>query len=156
MSFATLANLATMIFCGAVLVQSIRMMRSIQTVKDGALSKVVEALDNSTAQARDVLSEMKSTLNQYARHEHHVTRGREIADELGVMIGIANATAERLAETASAANRVTALEPDSQEQVDRCEMAANAATPAIDAVPIKLPLHPEGSSPGQAMARAAA
>lgn len=105
MSFATLANIVTAVFCLAVLVQSVRMMRALRAMKDGDLREVVEALDRSTAQARGVLSELKAALGDCARSENALGQGRELADELGVMIGIANASAERLMEAADGANR---------------------------------------------------
>lgn len=105
MNFATMTNIVTILFCTAVLVQSVRMMRSLKSVKEGALTDVVEALDRSTAQAREVLGELKLTLGECAASGRVVADGRDMAEELGVMIGIANATAERLVEAASAANR---------------------------------------------------
>lgn len=108
MNFATFANVVTMMFCAAVLVQSVRMMRSLKTVKEGALTQVVEALDKSTAQARTVLSDLKVTLGECADNARLVAEGKELAEELSVMIGIANATAERLLEAASAVNRSAA------------------------------------------------
>lgn len=104
MSFQILTSVATMIFCSAVLVQSVRMMRSLRAVKDGALTEVVGALDASTAQARVVLSELRQTLHDCAGNARTLANGKEIAEELSVMIGIANATAERLVDVAGAAN----------------------------------------------------
>lgn len=104
MSFEILTSVATMIFCSAVLVQSVRMMRSLRAVKDGALTEVVGALDASTAQARVVLSELRETLHDCAASARTFANGREIAEELSVMIGIANATAERLVDAASSAS----------------------------------------------------
>ncbi|OWK28330.1 DUF6468 domain-containing protein [Sphingomonas mucosissima] len=106
MSFQILTSVATMIFCSAVLVQSVRMMRSLRAVKDGALTEVVGALDASTTQARLVLSELRQTLHDCASSSRTLANGKEIAEELSVMIGIANATAERLVEAAGAANTV--------------------------------------------------
>lgn len=104
MSFEILTSVATMIFCSAVLVQSVRMMRSLRAVKEGALSDVVGALDASTAQARIVLSELRQTLHDCAGSARTLANGKEIAEELSVMIGIANATAERLVDAAASAN----------------------------------------------------
>jgi len=105
MNFATLTNIATALFCAAVLVQSVRMMRSLKVVKDGALTEMVDALDKSTAQARAVLSEMKAILGgEYIANAKLVEEARTMRDELGVMIGIADASAERIVDAASAAN----------------------------------------------------
>jgi hypothetical protein len=105
MTFATLANIATMLFCAAVLVQSVRMMRSLRAVKEGALADVVGALDRSTMQARTVLSELRTALGECGINARRLSDAKEIAAELEVMIGIANASAERLLDAASAARR---------------------------------------------------
>jgi hypothetical protein len=112
MTFATLANIATMLFCLAVLVQSVRMMRSLRDMKDGTLTQVVEALDKSTAQARTVLSDLKATLGECAGAARGAAEAKELAEELGVMIGIADATAERLLQAGRDANRARLSEAD--------------------------------------------
>lgn len=108
MTFATFSNVATAMFCLAVLVQSVRMMRSLKAVKEGALTDVVSALDKSTAEARAVLSELKSALVHCAGSARVLDNSRAIADELGLMIEIANASAERLVEASGKANRAAA------------------------------------------------
>ncbi|MFV0623250.1 DUF6468 domain-containing protein [Sphingomonas sp. ac-8] len=115
MNFAVLTNIATMALCLAVLVQSVRMMRSLKAVKEGALTDVVGALDRSTAQARSVLSELKSALIESASTARVIDEGKNMADELGVMIEIANNTAERLMAAASNANRPAADQPETDE-----------------------------------------
>ncbi len=104
MTFAVMTNIVTMLFCLAVLVQSVRMMRSLKTVQDGALSTVIDTLDLATAQARQVLDEFKATLATCAASERIVREGQDMAEELSVMIGIADASAERLVKASSAAN----------------------------------------------------
>lgn len=99
MSFATLTNIATMLLCLAVLVQSVRMMRSLKAVRDGALTDMVGALDQSTHQARKVLSELRETLRgDAATVVRVVAEGRSMAEELSIMIGVADASAERIVE----------------------------------------------------------
>jgi ABC-type transporter Mla subunit MlaD len=111
MSFALLANVLTMIFCMAVLVQSVRMMRSLRTVKDGALTEVVTALEKATAGARSVLSEMKSTLGtDCAQHARLVDQARDLRDELSDMIGIADSACERVVNAVGLANAVRAAD----------------------------------------------
>lgn len=103
MSFAVFTNLIVILLCAAVLVQSVRMMRSFRAVKDGGLQAVVAALDASTAQARAVLSDLKETLRtEAADNARIVAEGRAIREELSVMVGIANAVAERIVETVEA------------------------------------------------------
>lgn len=108
MNFATFSNVATALFCLAVLVQSVRMMRSLKAVKEGALTEVVSALDKATAEARAVLSELKGALVQCAGSARVLDSSRAIADELGLMIEIANASAERLVDASGRANRTAA------------------------------------------------
>ena len=103
MNFATLANIVTMAFCLAVLVQSVRMMRSLKAVKEGALTDVVTALDKSTGQARAVLSELKRALIECANMARAIEDGRKMVDELDDMVDIANSSADRLMEAAGAA-----------------------------------------------------
>lgn len=105
MSFAVITNIATMAFCLAVLVQSVRMMRALKTVKEGALVEVVGALDRSTTQARAVLGELRDTLGQCSGSARVLIEGKDLAEELGVMIGIANAAAERIMDASRAARR---------------------------------------------------
>jgi Domain of unknown function (DUF6468) len=105
MTIALLANVLTIVLCVAVLVQSLRMMRSLRTVKDGALTDVVKALDHATTQARAVLSDMKMTLGtDCARHARLVESARELRDELSDMIGIADSACERIVAAVSMAN----------------------------------------------------
>lgn len=103
MSFTMLVNIFTSILCAGVLVQSVRMMRSLRALRGGAIGEVVTALDHSTQQARLVLSQLKLALGDCARSAQIATEGKAICDELLVMIGIADASADRLAEAANAA-----------------------------------------------------
>ncbi|MET3722447.1 DUF6468 domain-containing protein [Sphingomonas trueperi] len=118
MSIALFANVLTIILCVAVLVQSMRMMRSLRAVKEGALTDVVKALDNATVQARSVLSDMKATLGtDCARHARLVEQARDLRDELSDMIGIADSACERIVSAVSLANalRVAGEEAAAQE-----------------------------------------
>jgi len=100
MSFPLFANIVTTILCLAVLVQSVRMMRSLKAVGNDQMGSVVAALDEATAQARVVLSSLKHTLEgDFAGSVKLVLEGREIRDELKMMIEIANSMAERLSDS---------------------------------------------------------
>lgn len=101
MTITMLVNISTSILCAGVLVQSVRMMRSLRTLRGGAIAEVVTALDHSTQQARLVLSQLKLALGDCARSAQTVAEGKAICDELLVMIGIADASADRLAEAAA-------------------------------------------------------
>lgn len=123
MSFAILANALTMILCMAVLVQSVRMMRSLRTVKDGALTEVVTALEKATAGARSVLSEMKMTLStDCAQHARLVDQARGLRDELSDMIGIADASCERVVNAVGLANALRAADAEDAEAKPETEL----------------------------------
>jgi hypothetical protein len=126
MNFAVITNILTMALCIAVLVQSVRMMRSLKAVKEGALTDVVTALDRSTVQARAVLSELKAALVECAGNARVLNEGKSMADELGVMIEIANNTAERLVQAAADANRASIVD-GAEADADSSEDAKVAA-----------------------------
>lgn len=106
MSFATLTNVATMLFCIAVLIQTMRLMRCLDTVKGGALTDVIAALDTSTAEARRVLAHLTEILRtDVAATSQMIDQGKAMIEELSVMTGIADAIAERIVDAAGASNR---------------------------------------------------
>jgi hypothetical protein len=128
MSLAILANVLTMALCTAVLVQSVRMMRSLRTVKDGALTEVVGALEKATSQARAVLSDMKSTLGtECAQHARLVGQARDLRDELSDMIGIADSACERIVNAVGIANAHRGVALIAVEDADDAEPEAEAA-----------------------------
>ena len=107
MSFASFVNIITIIFCLAVLVQSVRMMRSLEAVKGAgaALPQMLQGLDAATAQASKVLGALNETLHTDAAvSARMLSQAEDIRDELGIMVGIANATADRLLEASSQRN----------------------------------------------------
>ncbi|MBW4330452.1 hypothetical protein KY084_06135 [Stakelama sp. CBK3Z-3] len=97
MTFTLIANIVTILLCGAVTVQSVRMIRSLNAVKRGDLSQVVSALDQATMQARIVMSELKGTLKRCSDSSDALMRAEAIAEELRMMTELADASAERLA-----------------------------------------------------------
>jgi Domain of unknown function (DUF6468) len=100
MSFVTLTNILVMMLCIAVLVQSVRILRSFRNFNAVDLTATVTALDKSTAQARMVLSELKETLRtDCAGFARTLAESETLREELAMMIGIANAAAERIVET---------------------------------------------------------
>jgi hypothetical protein len=106
MTFATFTNIIVILVGGAVLVQSVRIMRSFQAVKNGGLKEMVAALDRATAQARSVLADLKETLRtEGAANARTVAQAENVRDELAVMVGIANAAAERMLDVVQTNNR---------------------------------------------------
>lgn len=127
MSIALFANVLTIILCVAVLVQSMRMMRSLRAVKDGALTDVVKALDHATVQARSVLSDMKQTLGtDCARHARLVEQARDLRDELSDMIGIADSACERIVSAVSLANALRVAGEEAAAEGEDAETSADA------------------------------
>jgi len=115
MSVPILVNILTIILCAAVLVQSMRMMRSLKALRSGAMRDVVVALDASTTQARRVLSELKAALAECVGSAQAVMDAKAICDELTVMTGIANASAERMVDAANGARRHTGGDADARD-----------------------------------------
>lgn len=105
MNFVACTNIATALFCAAVLIQSVRMMRSLKAMRNAPLSDVVAALDQSTERAKTVLSEMKTMLaHGIAANGRCSEDARKLSDELRIIIEIADAAADRIVEATSAAN----------------------------------------------------
>lgn len=99
MSFSTVTNIMTMLFCTAVLVQSIRLMRCLKDVKGENFAEMVVALDTATSQARNVLADLRETLRvDCAANARVIASGTAMREELTVMAGIADAVAERIVE----------------------------------------------------------
>lgn len=154
MTFATLTNIVLILLCGAVLVQSVRMMRSFETMKKGGLKEVVEALDKATAQARHVLGDLKETLRtEGAANARTVAKGEEMREELAVMVGIANAVAERIVQTVES----TPKPPQPEAEADAEAPAAEAKdTPAVRKTPRRAPAKPAARAKAAAPVAAAA
>lgn len=99
MSFSTVTNIMTMLFCTAVLVQSIRLMRCLKDVKGANFAEMVGALDTATSEARSVLADLRETLRvDCAANARVIASGTAMREELTVMAGIADAVAERIVE----------------------------------------------------------
>jgi hypothetical protein len=139
MTFTTLSNMATMLFCIAVLIQSVRMMRCLRAMKSDAFGTMVAALDTSTAQARRVLADLRETLRvDCAANARVIATGTAMREELTVMAGIADAAAERIVEAVGAAGRnggsVPVPDPTTPAVVpDAAPPAAPAVSPAVKA-----------------------
>ena len=101
MNFPTLINLATILLCSGVLVQCWRMIRALERFRAADFPQTVAALQAATAQAEAVLQRMRATLSSEAEPKlRAIADATRVADELGVMIGIADASADRLLDVA--------------------------------------------------------
>ena len=156
MTFATLTNIVLILLCGAVLVQSVRMMRSFETLKKDGLKDVVEALDKSTAQARAVLGDLKDTLRtEGTANARTVAKGEEMREELTVMVGIANAVAERIVETVEAAPKQGNAEDaaPAKEPTQPAPMVVKASKPRVKS-PVRAKRTTSPATPAKAKAEA--
>ncbi|WP_426265860.1 hypothetical protein [Sphingomonas sp. LHG3443-2] len=108
MSFATAINLLTILLCSAVLVQCWRMTRALDRFRRADFPGTVTALQAATVEAEGVLRRIRHVLATEAEPKlHAIADASQAADELGVMIGIANASADRLLDVA----RQTRVQP---------------------------------------------
>jgi|APFEC2959095136_1045048.scaffolds.fasta_scaffold00060_41 hypothetical protein len=138
MTFSVLTNIATMILCIAVLIQTVRLMRALDAVKGGVLTDVVTALDTSTNQARQVLGNLTALLRcDVAETTRTLSDGKAMIEELAVMTGIANAVAERIVDAADVGkrDRIPAVAAPARKR-DRSAAAAPAAKTSDAAAPV--------------------
>jgi hypothetical protein len=97
MTFSTLTNIITILFCSAVLVQSVRLIRFLREMKGVAFGEMVASLDTATIQAKSVLADLRETLRvDCAANARVIASGTAMREELTVMAGIADAVAERI------------------------------------------------------------
>ena len=101
MTIASAINLLTILLCSAVLVQCWRMTRALERFRAADFPGTVRALQGATSEAEAVLQRIRATLSADAEPKlKAIADAGHIADELGVMIGIANASADRLLDVA--------------------------------------------------------
>jgi hypothetical protein len=126
MTFSVFTNFLVMMLCIAVLVQSVRMMRSLKAVKEGALKETVTALDAATREAKIVLGELKKTLqNDCAHNARTLVDGGKMLEELTMMIGIGNSVAERILEASDTAKKAAPAKAPVKGVVKSADKAPN-------------------------------
>ncbi|WIW90553.1 hypothetical protein K3M67_21365 (plasmid) [Sphingobium sp. V4] len=112
MSLATFSNAILMLLCMAVIVQTLRLSRSVRELRSSALHDSVAQLERATGQARAVLGELKMMLaTEVVAQSRAAASSEALRDELSVMVGIGNAVAERILEAVAAQNEAKAAEP---------------------------------------------
>lgn len=127
MNVTIMSQLLLAILCGGVIVQTVRLMQRLRMVADGRLGEAVTALDTATREARNVLSGLRQALGgDGAAVAREVMAARELSEELRVMIGIADAMAERL----SGAGSVEAPAPETSPPLPAPKRARKAKAPA--------------------------
>ncbi|GHH23288.1 hypothetical protein GCM10008023_34080 [Sphingomonas glacialis] len=105
MTVSTFTDIVTMLFCSAVLVQSVRLIRCLRAVKGAGFAEMVAALDTATIQAKRVLADLRETLQiDCAANARVIASGEAMREELTVMAGIADAVAERIVEAVGKSN----------------------------------------------------
>lgn len=121
MSFALGINLALVMLCALVLLQSARMMRRIRELKADDLHGTVQALDHAAGQARQVLEEMRSLLTgDMAGAFRTVRTAQALQEELTILIGIGNALADRIIDASAsvAPHPSRNVAPDASDDAD--------------------------------------
>lgn len=109
LSAALVANLIMAILSAAMLIQSVRLMRSFRQLRTSGLSEVIGAIDRATTEATAVLNELRTTLAEDINANRQlVAKAAELRDELEMMSEMGNATAERIL-GAVEASRLNAL-----------------------------------------------
>lgn len=116
MTFVTFSNVMMLLLCVAVIVQTLRMGKSIRDLRTTSLNDSVAQLERATGQARTVLGELKTLLaNEVVAQSRGAANGEALRDELAVMVGIGNSVADRIMEAVAAQNAVKAAEADAKE-----------------------------------------
>ena len=116
MTFVTFSNVMMMLLCVAVIVQTLRMGKSIRDLRSATLNDSVTQLERATGQARTVLGEIKTLLaNEVVAQSRGAANSEALRDELAVMVGIGNSVADRIMEAVAAQNAVQAAEAASKE-----------------------------------------
>lgn len=116
MTFVTLINAIMIVLCVAVIVQTMRMAKSLRDIRTSALNESVARLEHATDQARAVLGHMKTLLaTEVVAQGRAVAASEALRDELSVMVGIGNAVAERIVEAAATQKEAQAAEPVAKE-----------------------------------------
>lgn len=112
MTFVTFSNAMMMLLCLAVIVQTLRVSKSIRDLRSTPLGDGVAQLERATAQARAVLGELRSLLaNETLAQNRAAANSEALREELAVMVGIGNSVADRIMEAVAAQNEAKAAEP---------------------------------------------
>lgn len=116
MTFVTFSNAMVMLLCVAVIVQTLRVSKSIRDLRATSLNDSVTQLERATGQARAVLGELRTLLaNEAVAQSRGAANSEALRDELAVMVGIGNSVADRIMEAVAAQNEVQALEAAAKE-----------------------------------------
>lgn len=116
MTFVTFSNAMVMLLCVAVIVQTLRVSKSIRDLRAISLNDSVAQLERATGQARAVLGELRTLLaNEAVAQSRGAANSEALRDELAVMVGIGNSVADRIMEAVAAQNEAKAEEAAAKE-----------------------------------------
>lgn len=136
-SLPLIANLVMAILSSAMLVQSVRLLRSFRQIRTSGLADVVSALDRSTSEARTVLTELRITLStEMGANQKTVTEAMALRDELAMMTEMGNATAERILTSVQASRILAVAEAAQKEAATSTAITVTAPTPSAAASPV--------------------
>ncbi|WP_404479618.1 hypothetical protein [Novosphingobium sp. BL-52-GroH] len=136
-SVASAINLALVVLCLGVLVQSVRLDRRIRALRDNNLGEAVFRLDRATQQARLVLDDLRFVLaNDVTARSEGAAAAEAMRDELAMMVDIGNSVAERISEAASQAQ---AAEVAARTRATRAGLEAQAERAGEDLAPAPAP-----------------
>lgn len=103
MTFATIINAILSGLCVIVVVQSLRMVKSVREIRNLSLDESIAQIDAATSRAQAVLTELKMILSSTTAVQNRaIVEGEALRDELELMIGIGNSVADRITEAATA------------------------------------------------------
>ena len=115
-SLAVGTSILTILFCAAVLVQSVRLDRALRAVQTAEHGRMVETLDEATRRAETAVRALRDLLAaEGSELQRQVGRSRELSDELSVMVGLADAAAERVATSMDALTEKKGAKPAGEE-----------------------------------------
>mgnify|MGYP003584988345 CR=1 FL=1 len=150
MTFVTFSNAMMMLLCVAVIVQTLRVSKSIRDLRSVSLGDSVVQLERATGQARAVLGELKVLLaNEAVAQSRGAANSEALRDELAVMVGIGNSVADRIMEAVAAQNGAKETESAAKEASARRQGSRKARSrsapgrrkaPAVPSVSAEMPV----------------
>ena len=102
LSLAQTINLMTILFCIAVLVQSLRLRRSLAAIRAADMPAMIASLERATDEARHVLDALRRVMaGDMSDVVTVIDQVMVMRDELATLVELADARADRLMSVAS-------------------------------------------------------
>jgi hypothetical protein len=148
MTFVTFSNAMVMLLCVAVIVQTLRVSKSIRDLRATSLNDSVAQLERAAGQARAVLGELRTLLaTEAVAQSRGAANSEALRDELAVMVGIGNSVADRIMEAVAAQNEAKAEETVAKEASVRRQRKPRSRSasgrrkaPAVPSVTAEMPV----------------